>query len=133
MKIRMKKVVHCFLFLRYEVSYSEFIFKRFEKCHIIDGIHIQEGNGELSCSGKTTFSRTGDVKNITNFDDYTYSSNGFNHSGETFKVSGNYYRVNEIDLLYGLPTEPISPKLNLTQTVKKLQFEPIGKDKLTVK
>lgn len=48
-------------------------------------------------------------------------------------MSGDYYRVNEIDLLYGLQAEPISANLNFTQTVKKLQFERIGMDNLTVK
>lgn len=120
--------------IRYNVSYGEFVFTRFEKCHIVDeAIQIQEGNGELSCSGKTKFSRIGNIKNVTNFDDYIYSSNGFNHTGETFKVNENYFRLNSIDLVYGLEAEPISVKLNLTQAVKKLQFERIGKGSLTVK
>lgn len=47
-------------------------------------------------------------------------------------MSGNYYRVNQIDLLYGYEAEPITAHLNLTQTVKKLQFERIAKDNVTV-
>lgn len=87
----------------------------------------------MTCSGKTKFSRAGNIKNITNFDDYTYSTNGFNHTGETFQMSGNYYHLNEIDLSYGLEPEPITLTLNHSQPVKKLQYQHIGNDKLLVK
>lgn len=87
----------------------------------------------MTCSGKTKYSRISDIKNVTNFDDYTYSTNGFNHSGQTLTTSGNYYRLNEIDLCYGMEPEPISLKVSLTPPVKNLLFEYNGKDKLSVK
>ncbi|XP_037041729.1 uncharacterized protein LOC119078325 [Bradysia coprophila] len=113
--------------ISYEVSYGEFIFKRFEKCHIVEEVGIRANDSELSCIGKTKFSRIGDVKNVSNFNDYTYSSNGFNHTGETFKVSGNYYRVKELDLMYGQQAEPITLKLNATPAVKQLRFDRVEK------
>ncbi len=119
--------------IRYEVTYDEFTFKRSEKCIVVEVGDDQKSTSEIFCSGKTKFTRTGDVKNITNVDDYTYSSNGFNHTGKTFKMSGNYYRVSEIDLIYGLQAEPITLKLNATNAVKKLQFDRIGKYNLAVK
>ncbi|KAG4070379.1 hypothetical protein HA402_006521 [Bradysia odoriphaga] len=114
--------------ISYEVSYGEFIFKRFEKCHVVEEIGIPANNSELSCIGTTKFSRIGDTKNVSNFNDYTYSSNGFNHTGETFKVSGNYYRVKEVDLMYGLQAEPITLKLNATPAVKELRFDRVEKN-----
>lgn len=126
-QIETSKNILCIPLFSYEVSFGEFIFKRSEKCHIIEETGVHANNSELSCIGKTNFSRISDSKNVTNFADYTYSSNGFNHTGETFKVSGNYYRLNELDLAYGLQAEPITLKLNSTPATKKLQFEYAGK------
>ncbi|KAJ6647192.1 hypothetical protein Bhyg_02412 [Pseudolycoriella hygida] len=116
----------------YEITFEEFIFKRSEKCLIIEEADIRKGNSDLSCSGKTQFSRTGDIQNITNFDEYTYSTNGFNHTGQTFTVSGNFYHLNEIDLIYGLEAEPITANLNRTKSTKSLQFSRPEKNQLKV-
>lgn len=124
---------HRHLIFRYEVTYGEFIFSRSEKCQIIENSDVEKLDSQLFCSGQTKFSRIGDDKNITNLDIYTYSSNGFNHTSETFKVSGNYYRVKAIDLMYGLQAEPISLKSNATQAIKKLQFDRTENNQLSVK
>jgi len=116
----------------YEVSYDSFVFKRFEICNIIELSNSGNGTSEITCIGKTKFSQTGDIKNISNFDDYTYSTNGFNHTGETFLTTGDYYRLNVIDLFYGVDPEPISSNLSLTSPVNKLRSEHIGEDKLSV-
>jgi len=118
--------------ISYEVSYDSFVFKRFETCNIIEVNNNGNGTSELTCIGKTKFLRTDNVKNISNFDDYTYSTNGFNHTGETFLMTRDIYRLNEIDLFYGSDPEPISLNVSLTSPVNYLRFEHIGKDKLSV-
>lgn len=120
-------------FIRYEVTYGECLFKRFEKCSVIEETHFENRTTAAFCWGQAKFLRIGDAKNISNFDNYTYSSSGFSHFGEAYKASADSFHLTEIDLLHAIQPETISLKANITQAVKSLHFGRIAEDKLSVK